>query len=138
VIDIAPTFYEIAGAPYPATYNKYKSNSLPGRSLMSVLSGQADAVDRSEGIFWERAGNRAARKGHWKIVSTYPGYQWELYDMATDRGETKDLAQQKPEIVNELSSDYFKWAERNGVVDYDKIKPAQPMAIPGQAPSAQH
>ena len=37
-------------------------------------------------------------------------------------------------IVNELSSDYFKWADRTGVVDYDKIKPSQPMTIPGQTP----
>lgn len=137
LIDIAPTFYEVAGAQYPAAYGKHKSNPLPGRSLVPVLTGQTDAVNRAEGIFWERAGNRAVRKGNWKIVSTYPAYQWELYDIASDRGETKDLAQQKPEIVNELSSDYFKWAERNGVVDYDKIKPAQPMMIPGQAPAAQ-
>jgi arylsulfatase A-like enzyme len=131
IIDIAPTFYEIAGAQYPASYNKYKSNSLPGRSLVSVLNGKADVVNHEEGIFWERAGNRAVRKGNWKIVSTYPSDQWELYDIISDRGETKDLAKQKPEIVTELTSDYFKWAERNGVVDYNKIKPARAMPMPG-------
>lgn len=134
LIDLAPTFYELAGAKYPSSYNGHTAHALPGKSLVPVISGQADVVNRPEGIFWERAGNRAVRKGNWKLVSTYPGYQWELYDLAQDRGETKDLAQQRPELVNALSADYFKWAESNGVVDYDKIKPAQPMVIPGQAP----
>lgn len=125
LIDLAPTFYDLAGAAYPATYAGHKINPLAGKSLRTILTGQADAVDRPEGIFWERAGNRAVRKGDWKLVSTYPAYQWELYDISNDRGETRDLAQQKPEVVNELSVLYFKWAEVNGVVDYEKIKPAQ-------------
>lgn len=133
LIDIAPTFYELAGAQYPATYGGNKINALPGKSLVPVITGKVEQVDRGEPLFWERAGNRAVRKGNWKIVSTYPGYKWELFDLSTDRGETKDLSALKPEVVNELSADYFKWAERNGVVDYDRIKPAQPMAIPGQS-----
>lgn len=132
LIDLAPTFYDLAGAVYPASFGGHKVHPLAGKSLRTVLTGEADAVYRPEGIFWERAGNRAVRKGNWKLVSTYPAYQWELYDISNDRGETKDLAQEKPEVVNELSAAYFKWAEANGVVDYEKIKPAQPMTIPGQ------
>jgi arylsulfatase A-like enzyme len=85
------------------------------------------AVNR---FFWERAGNRAVRKGKWKIVSTYPAYKWELYDLETDRGETTDIAASRTDIVNELSADYARWAERTGVVDYEKIKPANPIGIP--------
>ena len=133
LIDIAPTFYELAGAKYPATFNGVTSHALVGKSLVPLLTGKATEVNRGEPLFWERAGNRAVRKGDWKLVSTFPSYQWELYDLSTDRGETKDLASQRPEIVNELSADYFKWADRTGVVDYDKIKPAQPMIIPGQS-----
>jgi arylsulfatase A-like enzyme len=135
LIDLAPTFYELAGAKYPSTLNGVTPHPLAGKSLVPVLTGTATEVDRGEPIFWERAGNRAVRKGNWKIVSTYPSYKWELYDLGKDRGETTDLANQRPEIVNELSADYFKWADRTGVVDYDKIKPSQPMNIPGQSPS---
>jgi arylsulfatase len=134
LIDIAPTFYELAEAKYPATLNGVTSHPLVGKSLVPLLTGKATEVNRGEPLFWERAGNRAVRKGDWKLVSTFPSYQWELYDLSTDRGETKDLASQRPEIVNQLSSDYFKWADRTGVVDYDKIKPSQPMTIPGQTP----
>jgi len=133
LIDIAPTFYELSGAAYPSTFNNVKSNPLAGKSLVPILTGKASEVNRDEPLFWERAGNRAVRKGNWKIVSTYPSYKWELYDLSKDRGETTDLSSKSPEIVDQLSIEYFKWAERTGVVDYDKIKPAQPMQIPGQS-----
>jgi arylsulfatase len=133
LIDIAPTFYELARATYPANYHNVKSNPLVGKSLAPVLFGQATEVNRGEPLFWERAGNRAVHKGKWKLVSTFPSYTWELYDLETDRGETTDVAAKFPAVVNELSVEYFQWAERTGVVDYDKIKPAQPMNIPGQS-----
>ncbi|SHH37356.1 arylsulfatase [Chryseolinea serpens] len=136
LIDIAPTFYELAKATYPANYHNVKSNPLVGKSLAPVLFGQATEVNRGEPLFWERAGNRAVHKGKWKLVSTFPSYTWELYDLETDRGETTDVAAKFPAVVNELSVEYFQWAERTGVVDYDKIKPAQPMNIPGQSAPA--
>jgi arylsulfatase A-like enzyme len=136
LIDIAPTFYELSGAKYPTSFNGTTPHPLAGKSLVPLLKGNAAEVDRGEPLFWERAGNRAARKGNWKIVSTYPSYKWELYDLSKDRGETTDVAAKFPEIVDQISAEYFKWADRTGVVDYDKIKPSQPMQIPGQtAPS---
>jgi len=133
IIDIAPTFYELAKATYPVNYHNVKPNALAGKSLAPVLFGQTTEVNRGEPLFWERAGNRAVHKGKWKLVSTFPSYTWELYDLETDRGETTDLAAKFPAVVNELSMDYFQWTERTGVVDYDKIKPTQPMNIPGQS-----
>ena len=133
LIDLAPTFYQLAGVKYPAKYNGINSNPLPGKSLLPVLTGQVTEVDRGAPIFWERAGNRAVRKGKWKIISTYPSLKWELYDIDTDRGETKDLADQKTDIVNELSAEYFKWADQNGVVDYERIKPKSGFDIPGDS-----
>ncbi|HTE32499.1 MAG TPA: arylsulfatase [Chryseolinea sp.] len=132
LIDIAPTFYDLAGIKYPNTYGGVVTNALVGKSLVPLLNGQLSEVDRGAPLFWERAGNRAVRKGNWKIVSTYPAYKWELYDLEKDRGETTDLSGEHPEIVNELSSDYFKWATQTGVVDYERIKPKEPMVIPGQ------
>ncbi len=131
VIDLAPTFYDLAGIPYPGTYNGTKANPLTGKSLLPVLFGQTNEVNRGEPIFWERAGNRAVRKGNWKLVSTYPSYKWELFDLTSDRGETKNLADARTDLVNELAADYVRWAEKNGVVDYDRIKPQNDI-IPGQ------
>lgn len=126
LIDIAPTVYEVAGAKYPTTFKGESITALPGKSLVPLLFNAQD-TPRETPIFWERAGNRAVRKGKWKLVSIYPSYAWELYDVENDRGETKNLAAQNAGLVNELSALYFDWAKQNDVVDYDKIKPQQPL-----------
>lgn len=122
LIDLAPTFYELAGVKYPQQFNGAKPNALPGKSLTGLFF-QGEDIHRDEPVFWERAGNRAVRKGKWKLVSTWPQYRWELYNIEEDRGETTDLAAQRTDVVNELSAAYFEWAKRTGVVDFDKIKP---------------
>jgi hypothetical protein len=49
------------------------------------------------------------RKGQWKLLYSRlrggrktAGFQWQLYDLAADLGETTDLADQHPEVVEEL------------------------------------
>ncbi|MFN8354390.1 MAG: arylsulfatase [Spirosomataceae bacterium] len=136
LIDLAPTFYELAGVKYPDSYDNVKTNPLPGKSLTNLFfNGQE--LNREQPIFWERAGNRAVRKGKWKLVSIYPSYTWELYDIEADRGENQNVANRNSLVVDELSKLYFEWAHQNGVVDYDKIKPATPL-LPqrGQARAA--
>ena len=122
IIDLAPTFYELAGIEYPKEYNGAKSNPLPGKSLLPVLFDNVSEVNRGAPLFWERAGNRAVRDGKWKLVSIYPSYEWLLYNLDTDRGETSNVAQQNPAVVNQLSEKYFDWAAKTGVVEYSKFK----------------
>jgi arylsulfatase A-like enzyme len=124
LIDLAPTFYELAGVKYPQQFKGTPVHPLVGKSLLPVLTGTSEHVNRNEPIFWERAGNRAVRKGKWKLVSDYEKNKWELYDLDTDRGETTDVAAQNPDVVRELSADYIQWAARTGVVEYDVVKPA--------------
>lgn len=132
VIDLAPTFYELAGIKYPKNFNGLVTNELAGKSLVPVLFGDQSVVERGSPLFWERAGNRAVRDGKWKLLSTYPSYKWELYDLDVDRGETKDLANVFPEEVNRLSSLYFQWAGKTGVVEYSKFGLGQEL-IPGDS-----
>ncbi|GAB3284879.1 arylsulfatase [Larkinella harenae] len=134
LIDIAPTLYEVAGASYPTTHGGTTTNPLPGVSLANLLFNEKP-LDAQRPLFWEWAGNRAIRRGKWKLVSIYPSYQWELYDLDTDRGETKNVAAQNPTVVDALSVLYFDWAKRTDVVDYDKIKPQQPLLPTPKKPS---
>lgn len=129
VIDIAPTFYELAGAAYPKKYKNTVTNPLAGKSLVPVLTGQQNQVQRNEPLFWERAGNRAVHDGKWKLVSTYPSYSWELYDLENDRGETKNVAREHHDVVSRLSVAYFKWAEKTGVVDFSTIEDREPQSM---------
>ncbi|MVM41696.1 sulfatase-like hydrolase/transferase [Spirosoma sp. HMF3257] len=129
LIDLAPTFYDLAGAKYPDTFNGVKTNPLPGLSLTNLLF-QGTALPADRPIFWERAGNRAVRKGKWKIVSIFPQNKWQLFDLEADRGETTDLATKHPEIVSELNVDYETWAKRTDVEPYEKLRPVS-QGLPG-------
>lgn len=49
------------------------------------------------------------------------GGAWELYDLDTDRTETRDLAAQHPELVRELAAAWESWAARAQVEDWAAI-----------------
>ncbi len=51
------------------------------------------------------------RSGDWKLVAKAGG-AWELYDIAHDRVEAKNLAAEQPEKVRELSDKYQTYAKR--------------------------
>lgn len=123
LIDLAPTFYELAGAKYPTSYHGVKTNALPGKSLLPVLTGKNDIVQRGEPLFWERGGNKAVREGKWKYVSAFPENKDELYDIESDRAENNNVADKYPEIVAGLKAKYAEWAKKNDVVDYNKLRP---------------
>ncbi|WP_316798649.1 arylsulfatase [Pedobacter frigidisoli] len=124
IIDLAPTFYELAGAKYPATFNGVQTNPLAGQSLLPLLTGNAEEIQRKEPLAWERGGNKAIRDGKWKLVSIGTnGGKYELYDIEKDRAENNDLAAKHPEIVDKLKLEYAQWAQKNDVVDYNILRP---------------
>ncbi len=129
IIDIAPTIYDLAGAEYPDTYQGIQSYALPGKSLLPIFFGDSQIIERPEGLFWERAGNRAARIGKWKLVSTWPSYSWELYDLENDPTETKNVARQNHAVVSQLSQAYFKWADGVGAVDFGTLEAKEPKSM---------
>jgi arylsulfatase len=106
---------DLAGAPYPATFNGEPTQPLEGRSLRSLLSAPASGLPGGpRALFWEHEGNRAAREGRWKLVSKHKG-AWELYDLAADRTEMRDLAMAQPERVAAMAASWQRWADRVGV-----------------------
>ncbi|ASZ14102.1 arylsulfatase [Chitinophaga pendula] len=141
LIDLAPTFYDIAGVKYPTQYEGHSTHPLQGISLASLFFNQQEPV-RPTPLCWERAGNKAVRQGKWKLVASFNTKQWELYDIDNDRAETNNLATAQPAVVQSLSDAYERWAKENGVVDYEKIKPtgaagfAGPTANAGETPAA--
>lgn len=83
---------------------------LDGLSLVPVLSGQADELER-DAIYWHypHYGNQggspgsAVRMGDWKLIKWYtPGKPIELYHLRTDLGEQNNLADQNSEITKKL------------------------------------
>lgn len=114
LIDILATCLDVAGADYPAEVDGRRITPLAGKSLVPAFADRP--IDR-EALYWEHEGNRAVRKGDWKLVSRYPG-GWELYDIARDRTEQHDRAADHPEVVAELKALYDRWAARSQVIPW--------------------
>ncbi len=77
-------------------------------------------VRPAQALYWEHEGNRAVRAGDWKLVAIH-NRPWELYDMATDRSELKDLSRDQPERVKTMSAMWDHYAARALVEPWDKI-----------------
>ena len=120
-IDVTPTLMEAAGvAP---------DDEMDGLSLLPVLSGEpAGPGDRSlffqchRGLTPKRYQNAAVRSGAYKLVlgsGAFSDEAWsftgtpptELYDLSTDPGEEKNIAEERPEIVEDLRARYEAWFE---------------------------
>ncbi|HEY7115180.1 MAG TPA: arylsulfatase [Tepidisphaeraceae bacterium] len=123
LIDIMPTLLALAGATYPVTAQRH----MEGQDILPMIKGQPGQADRT--FRWEHEGNRAIRKGKWKLVmlgSSKNG--WELYDIDADRIESHNLAADHPDIVQDLGAEYDRWAQRCGVVPWPQITAKRPAA----------
>src|SRR5262249_51643452 len=73
-------------------------------------------------------GTRGVWVDGWKAVATHAALTsrgkfdkdpWELYHVAEDRSESKDLAKERPEKLRELKNAWFEEAEKNLVLPLD-------------------
>jgi arylsulfatase A-like enzyme len=104
-LELLPTFAALAGAPPPAGSNE--SVKLDGYDMFPVLAGGRQSP-RSK-MFWEQRGNRAARVGRFKWVSSEKGSG--LFDLSADVGEQTDLTTANPETAARLEAEFAAWRE---------------------------
>jgi len=119
LIDVFPTCLEFAGVQYPDSFQGKKLIPLEGISLKSEFQGQQS--DEHKALFWEHEGSKAVRKEQWKAVAEN-NQPWELYNLATDRTETKNLAKTEPKLLQNLIDLHQQWSAKVGVEDWNKIK----------------
>jgi arylsulfatase len=113
VIDLLPSFLELAGATYPTKPN---GPTLDGQSITAMLKGGHGNPDRT--FFWEHEGNRGVRSGKWMLCSLAgPKHPFELYDIDADRVQAHDVAADHPDVARRLDQMYQNWAARVGVYD---------------------
>jgi arylsulfatase len=108
VIDVVPTVLELAGVTPPAGRDNTPVPPLQGRSFAASLA-TASAAPQHEALWWSHDGNRAVRQGDWKLVAAR-GDPWELYDLAADRCETRNLAAAEPGRVAALDAEWRRIA----------------------------
>jgi arylsulfatase A-like enzyme len=114
-LDVLPTALAAAGVePRPDW-------KLDGVNLLPFLTGKTTGTPH-EALYWRLGGMMAIRKGDWKLVKTREGAlrdvdpavlsnlsSAELYNLADDIGESKNLAATRPDKVRELSEAWQRW-----------------------------
>jgi arylsulfatase len=119
IIDLAPTVLDVAGVAYPRRYKGQEMLPQEGTSLLPTFQGRQRRLHDS--IYWEHSGNRAVRQGDWKLVSKFPD-RWELFNLAEDRTEMKELSGAHPDRVTEMRALYDAWAKRCNVVPWEQVR----------------
>jgi len=142
VADIMPTLLEVAGTSYPKTYNGKDVPPALGKSWVPVLAGRAESPRTDQDVLaWEVFGNRAVRQGNWKLrwqIRPFGTGEWELFDLAADPGELKDLAAERPDKVKEMVALWDDYARQNNVIlpnrtVFEGLEKALPQRVPVQA-----
>jgi arylsulfatase A-like enzyme len=126
--DLTPTLLDATGTAAPSTVK------FDGKSLLPLLKGEPiDWPDRTIFLQWHRGDAPelyrafAARKAEWKLVQAkgVPLGQFdarsqplELFHIAEDPGEQKNVAAEHPEIVAKLRAEYEAWFRDVGSAGY--------------------
>jgi len=103
-VDYLPTIAEAAGISLP------KDREIDGLSLVTHLRSNAGESLKRDAIYWHFPHYRHApgpysiiRKGPWKLIKFYEGKR-ELFNLADDLAEKKNLADKMPEQVKSLDT----------------------------------
>jgi len=115
LIDFMATAIDLAETEYPKSWPGIELEPLRGKSLDPIF--KAKEREPHKELYFTFGNNRALRTGKWKLVSHRGA--WELYDIERDGTEMKNLAAQKPELVQVLSKRWHELAEQ----DHSSAKP---------------
>jgi arylsulfatase A-like enzyme len=135
--DLYPTLLGLAGLPVP------EDHAPDGVSLVPLLEGKGAIADRP--LFWHyphysNQGGRpggAVRVGSYKLLESFEDGKAELYDLAADPGEARDLAAAQPERVREMKKLLEDWRTAVGAQmpspNPDPVEPFGPLGLPRAA-----
>ena len=138
ILDLLPTLAELAGADAPS------DRVIDGRSIADLLLGNTETLPEEPFFYYFGTQLQAIRLGAWKLFlrQTEPAELssslWylqnpelferhhrlrpepELYDLDTDRAETRNVASERPEMVERLVGIARRFDER---MQRDKRRP---------------
>jgi arylsulfatase A-like enzyme len=124
-VDLFPTMCSLSGVAAP------EATAFDGEDLSATFRGKTQR--RTRPLCWEygrkpgppkgqgprafpypaepnaKSPNVAIRDGDWKLLVNADGSGAELYDLATDRNETRNLAAEQPEMAQRLMKAALDW-----------------------------
>lgn len=133
VVDVHPTVLAMCGIEVPSICNGVSQMSLDGVDLSPVITDPHHEGVR-ETQYYELEGSRAIYHKGWKAVTNhvYQGQvserelvegshsiatdRWSLFDTSKDFAELHDLADEKPEVLEQLIQLWWYESGRNGVL----------------------
>ncbi len=137
VMDVAPTFLELAGVDASSM-----QQTMRGESLVEFFAGEElTAHATTYGAGFELLGSRAYIKDNYKLFLQSPGFSndpdtgeayasydpaWELYDLSNDPGETYNLIGDASyaDTITDLLADWANYMTETGTLNF-------PVGVPG-------
>lgn len=121
VTDLAPTILSLVGVEnHHDNWQDREVEPIIGKDFSAFLAGDDSLVhDELNPIGYELGGNSALFKGDYKIVINRVGQNdtdWQLFNIKADPGETTDLAQHMPALLEEMLADYEVYVQINNVL----------------------
>ncbi len=112
--DFYPTLLQLTGLPLQEDRHR------DGLSLVPVLDEHAELPERS--LYWHYphyhgsawTPGAAMRHGRWKLIEFYESDEVELYDLASDLGEQRNLSEQDPVRAARMREELSAWQEKMG------------------------
>ncbi|MFM7411471.1 MAG: sulfatase/phosphatase domain-containing protein, partial [Actinomycetota bacterium] len=131
VIDIVPTLLDMLGMDPPQVIKGVTQNPIEGTSFAHTLEND-DVPSNHKTQYYEMIGSRALYHDGWKAVVFHPpamiAYDgsdatrpfdadiWELYNVANDFSECNDLAESRPDKLEELKQLWWTEADKYQVL----------------------
>jgi len=124
VMDLAPSFLEMAGLTYPGTYHNHEIKAMLGQSCYSFIKGESNTIHDENYVYGlEHYGGCLLIKGNWKITNTSDPFDetaFALYDIEKDLGETNDLSKSNPGKFKEMMKEWEIFKKKTGVIPLDQ------------------
>jgi len=136
VLDIAPTILEAIGIPEPRSVNGVAQRPIEGISMLYTFdAAEARAPSRRRTQHFEMLGHRGIYHEGWYANTTPPtlpwqssgqvpadvinGYTWELYNLAEDPTQSRNLVALFPDRLRDLQQRFLIEAARYQVLPLD-------------------
>lgn len=136
LIDVAPTIYEAAGITPPTHINGIEQKPIEGTSMVYTFDkANATAPSKHTTQYFEIVANRAIYHDGWTACTTpkrlpwvtigkttenpITDYEWELYHVAKDFTQSKNVAKENPTKLEELKKLFMEEARKYQVLPID-------------------